>query len=130
MSLPLRIFALILVILYLISILVLVKKNRLLLRYSLLWFFAGLVMLVIVIWPGLLFWAAGLLNIEVPANGLFGICILLGIILMISFTVVISDFSGKIKTLVQNQALLEERIRELEGKKTAPDEAGADSKKA
>ena len=130
MSLPLRIFALILVILYLISILVLVKKNRLLLRYSLLWFFAGLVMLVIVIWPGLLFWAAGLLNIEVPANGLFGICILLGIILMISFTVVISDFSAKIKTLVQNQALLEERIRELEGKKTAPDEAGADSKKA
>ena len=130
MSLPLRIFALILVILYLISILVLVKKNRLLLRYSLLWFFAGLVMLVIVIWPGLLFWAAGLLNIEVPANGLFGICILLGIILMISFTVVISDFSGNIKTLVQNQALLEERIRELEGKKTAPDEAGADSKKA
>ncbi len=130
MSLPLRIFALILVILYLISILVLVKKNRLLLRYSLLWFFAGLVMLVIVIWPGLLFWAAGLLNIEVPANGLFGICILLGIILMISFTVVISDFSGKIKTLVQNQALLEERIRELEGRKTAPAEAGADSKKA
>lgn len=130
MSLPLRIFALILVILYLISILVLVKKNKLLLRYSLLWFFAGAVMLVIVIWPGLLFWAAGLLNIEVPANGLFGICILLGIILMISFTVVISDFSAKIKTLVQNQALLEERIRELEGRKTAPDEAGADSKKA
>ena len=130
MSLPLRIFALILVILYLISILVLVKKNKLLLRYSLLWFFFFFVMLVIVIWPGLLFWAAGLLNIEVPANGLFGICILLGIILMISFTVVISDFSAKIKTLVQNQALLEERIRELEGRKTAPDEAGADSKKA
>ncbi|MBR3524701.1 MAG: DUF2304 domain-containing protein [Lachnospiraceae bacterium] len=130
MSLPLRIFALILVILYLISILVLVKKNKLLLRYSLLWFFAGAVMLVIVIWPGLLFWAAGLLNIEVPANGLFGICILLGIILMISFTVVISDFSAKIKTLVQNQALLEERIRELEGRKTAPENTGAASEKA
>ena len=130
MSLPLRIFALILVILYLISILVLVKKNKLLLRYSLLWFFAGAVMLVIVIWPGLLFWAAGLLNIEVPANGLFGICILLGIILMISFTVVISDFSAKIKTLVQNQALLEERIRELESEKTAPENTGAASENA
>ncbi len=126
MSLALRIFALILVILYFTVIFVLVKKNRLLLRYSLLWFFAGAVMLVIVIWPGLLFWGAGLLNIEVPANGLFGICIILGIILMISFTVVISDFSAKIKTLVQNQALLEERIRELEGEKKAPAEAGAD----
>ena len=130
MSLSLRIFALVLVILYFIVIIVLVKKNRLLLRYSLLWFFAGAVMLTIVLWPELLFWAAGLLNIEVPANGLFGICIILGIILMISFTVVISDFSARIKTLVQNQALLEERIRELENEKKAPAEAGADKSNA
>ena len=123
MSLSLRIFALVLVILYFIVIFVLVKRNRLLLRYSLLWFFAGAVMLIIVIWPGLLFWGAGLLNIEVPANGLFGICIILGIILMISFTVVISDFSSRIKTLVQNQALLEARIRELENKAEATDTA-------
>lgn len=114
MSTSLRIFALLLIIIYFLLIFRLLKKKKFALKYSLLWLLAGIVMLIVIIWPGILHWFAGLLGIEVASNGLFAMCILLEIIIMISITVVISDFANRIKGLIQNVALLEKRVRNIE----------------
>lgn len=110
----LRIFAAILVIIYFVVIFGLLKKRKLALRYSLLWLFSGIVMLMIIIWPQILVFGAKFLGIEVASNGLFATCILLEILIMISLTVVISDFANKIKSIIQNLALIEKRVRDIE----------------
>ena len=114
MSTSLRIFALVLITIYFVVILRLLKKKKFALKYSLLWFLAGILMLIVVIWPNVLVWGAGLLGFEVASNGLFAICILLEIMIMISITSVISDFANRMKSMVQNMALMEKRIRILE----------------
>lgn len=114
MPLSLQIFSLFVVVLYFIIIFVLLKKKRFELRYSLLWLLAGLVMLLLVIFPNLLMKATALLGIEVASNGLFAACIFFIVVILISLTTVISGFANKIKGLTQQIALLEERIRKLE----------------
>lgn len=116
MSTSLRIFALVLITIYFVVIFRLLKKQKFALKYSLLWFLAGILMLIIVIWPNVLVWGAELLGIEVASNGLFAICILLEIMIMISITSVISDFANRMTRMVQNMALMEKRIRILEEK--------------
>ncbi len=116
MSTSLRIFALILITIYFVVIFRLLKKKKFALQYSLLWFLAGILMLIVVIWPDVLVWGAELLGIEVASNGLFAICILLEIMIMISITSVISDFANRMTSMVQNMALMEKRIRILEEK--------------
>lgn len=114
MPLSLQIFSLCIVFLYFIIIFILLKKKRFELRYSLLWLLAGVVMLVLVIFPDLLIKATSLLGIEVASNGLFAACIFFIVVILISLTTVISGFANKIKGLTQQIALLEERIRILE----------------
>lgn len=71
-------------------------------------------MLVLVIFPQLLEWFVRIIGIELPVNGLFAFAIaFLGMILM-SLTVIVTKQSNKIKILVQQEALLEKRIRDLE----------------
>lgn len=114
MSTSLRIFALVLITIYFVVIIRLLKKKKFALKYSLLWFLAGLLMLIVVIWPNVLVWGANLLGIEVASNGLFAMCILLEIMIMISITSVISDFANRMTSMIQNMALMENRIRMLE----------------
>lgn len=114
MSTSLRIFALVLIAIYFVIIVSLLKRKKFALKYSLLWFLAGILMLIVVIWTDVLVWGADLLGIEVASNGLFGICILLEIMIMISITSVISDFANRMTSMVQNMALMEKRIRILE----------------
>ena len=114
MSTSLRIFALVLIAIYFVVIFRLLKKKKFELKYSLLWFLAGILMLIVVIWPNVLVWGAGLLGFEVASNGLFALCILLEIMIMISITSVISDLTNRMTSMVQNMALMEKRIRILE----------------
>lgn len=116
MSTTIRIFALVLITIYFVVILRLLKKKKFALKYSLLWFLAVILMLIVVIWPDVLVWGADLFGIEVASNGLFAICILLEIMIMISITSVISELANRMTSMVQNMALMEKRIRILEEK--------------
>ncbi len=122
MPLSLQLFSLGVVILYFVIIFVLLKKKRFELRYSLLWLLAGVVMLVLVIFPNLLMNVTALLGIEVASNGLFAACIFFIVVILISLTTVISGFANKIKSLTQHIALLEERIRSLENQAETKDD--------
>lgn len=115
MAASLKIFAVIVVVTYFIVVIRLLRNRKFLLKYSLLWLLAGGVMLVVILKPEIIVFFANKLGIQVASNGMFAVCILLEIIIMISMTAALSDFSERIKSLTQNVALLEKRIRELEG---------------
>lgn len=109
-------FALIAGILFLVMMIELIRKKKVMLKYALLWLLSGVVMLVLAIFPQLLDTMAGLIGVYDPVNALFAILLCCGLMLMISFSVIVSGNKKAIVKLTQEISLLENRIRELEGK--------------
>lgn len=115
-SLPLRIFLSIGLLLYFVAITALLKRKSLSLKYTLLWIFAGLIMVILVIMPQTLEWVVHIIDIKSPMNGLFAFAIFFIILILMSLTSIVSKQTDRIKRLVQDNAILEKRIRELENK--------------
>lgn len=110
----LRITLIIAVVCYFVIILLLLKKKALELKYTLLWLFAGIVMGVILIFPEILFAVIHMLGIETYMNGLFALCISFILCILMAVTSIVSRQLKKINRLIQENAILEKRIRELE----------------
>lgn len=114
MSLFFKIVLVSLIVLYLISIIVLLKKKRLNLKYALLWLLTGLIMLIVGLIPQSLGWFFNLCGIEVFSNGLFAMLIFFILLILLSVSCIVSGLNEKVRRLTQQCALLEKRIRELE----------------
>ena len=102
------------VIVYFITILIFLKNKTLELRYTLLWMFAGMILAVLGIWPELLSGLVRLVGIQSNMNGLFIMAIAFIVMIMMSLTSIVSKQTNKIRHLVQEIAILEKRVRELE----------------
>ena len=116
MSNTLRIILIIGIIAYYFIVLRLLKKGRLTLKYSLLWLLMGVVMAVLVIFPQLLKIICDGLGIVYGMNGLFTCAIVFLLMLSMALTTIVSKQTDRIKNLVQESALLEKRLREIEEK--------------
>lgn len=114
MSDVLRVTLIIAVLCYFIIILFLLKTKSLELKYTLLWLFAGLIMGVMLLFPNLLFAFIRMLGIETLMNGLYVLCIGFIICILMALTSIVSRQLKKINDLVQENAMMEKRIRELE----------------
>ena len=110
----LRTTLMIAVICYFVIILLLLKRKALELKYTLLWLFAGVVMGVILIFPEVLLTVIHMLGIETYMNGLFALCIGFILCILMAVTSIVSRQLKKINRLIQENAILEKRIRELE----------------
>lgn len=107
-------FSLFVIAAYFLLILYLIKKKKFLLRYGILWLASGLAMLVLVLFPGVLDTLTGIFGIELASNGLFVMCIFFIVMILVFLTVIVTDFSYRMKKLVQNAAIAEKRLRDLE----------------
>ena len=116
LSLFLRIDLLVGVLLYLGVILWLLKKNRLTIRYSIIWFLIGFVLLIFALFPYIVLVLRDLLQVELAANLVFLLVLAFVLMILLSLSSIVSGFSEKIKRLSQHNALLERRVRELEQK--------------
>lgn len=117
MSVILTVVIVCLVLAYLASIVVLLKKKKLNLKYALLWLLTGLVMLIVVLIPQSLTWFFDLCGIEIFSNGLFAMTIFFVLLILLSITCIVSGLNEKVRRLTQQCALLEKRLRELEDAK-------------
>ena len=119
-SKTLQIVMIIAIAVYFFLLILLLKKKRLLLKYSLLWLFAGLIMLTLAIYPGIINRLSNVLGIYSPVNALFAIILFCVIILLVSLTSIVSAQNEKIKRLIQREAHLEKDILVLKKKESAP----------
>lgn len=110
----LRVAMLVAILVYFSVLLHLLKKKSLNLKYTLLWIFSGIVMLLLAIFPQFLNWFSGLIGIYEPTNALFSIIFFCIIIILMSLTSIVSKMNEKIKRIIQTIALVEKRVRELE----------------
>ena len=114
----LRISLLIGIAVYFICIFFLLKKNSLNLKYTLLWIFLGIVFLLVVIFPVILNVPLQQIGVVEWTNGLFALLLLILLIIDMSITAIVSKLNERMRKLVQQCALYEERIRQLEEKLT------------
>lgn len=116
MNSSLRIVLSIALLLYYICIFYFLKKKSLTLKYTLLWLFTGLVMVLVVIFPQVLETVLHAMGIVELTNGLFGLVCFALLIILLSITSIVSMLNDKLRKLVQQCAMYEKRIRDLEEK--------------
>lgn len=111
MSVRLKIFLVLLIFAFISYIVLRVKKNKLNLKYSLLWLFASLFLLLCVFSEGLLGSIAAFIGIETVSNMifLFGLVLLMG--LTFALTNIVSMQKKKITSLVQEVGILKNELR-------------------
>jgi hypothetical protein len=113
-SKSLQVFSRIIVIAYLLILARFLKKGTLLLKYTLLWLVAGIVVGIFCLFPEMLVFVSRIMGIETASNGLFAICIMFVIFILLSLTSIVSYQKKRLRQLSQQIAMLENRIREIE----------------
>lgn len=98
----------------------LIRTGRLRERYALLWLGTATVILVFGLWRDGLNQLADVLGIAYPPNALFVLAMAFVLLLLLHYSTVISRLSDRTTTLTQRIAILEQRIRELEGEASTP----------
>jgi len=98
---------LIIIAMLLVFFITMLRRQKLNLKYCLVWIVALLGVAVFCIFPGLLDSLSILLGIGIPVNTLFLICIAFLACICISLTIVVSNLSDKLRKLSQNIAILE-----------------------
>lgn len=89
-------------------------------KYAVLWLFVSVVAAVLAIVPGAARWVATAVGVEIPANLLFFVTIVLLVLVSVQLSYELSRQDAKIRRLAEESALIEERLRRLEGRDGGP----------
>lgn len=115
LSSRLQIVAIIVTLALLIFVFELVRRRKLMERYSLLWLLAALVLLVLAVFSDLLSTVSTAIGIATPSNALFAVAIGFLVLLVLHFSTTISRLTDESKVLAQRLALAEERLHRIDG---------------
>jgi hypothetical protein len=118
-----RILAAILALAFMLLILDLIRRDKLQERYSVVWFVAGLGMLVGAAFPGLLSVVADIMGVRDTNVALFSIVLLLLLGLALNFSVIMSRQAAQITRLAQERAL-EKARQQGEGSENGDERRG------
>lgn len=114
MSTKLQIIIAVIIVAALLYIMHVIKKNAIDVKYALVWFVVGFIILIFDIFPGLLEKVTNLFGIELPVNMLFFMGFCLSILIIFMMTVLMSKLMEQVRKLTQEVALLNKKIDEME----------------
>jgi hypothetical protein len=117
MELRLQIVAIVGALALLVLVLELVRRRALMERYALLWLFSSVVILVLAVWSDALTLMARQLGILSAPNALFFVALAFVLLLLLHFSAAMSRLTDQTKVLAQRQAILEQRLSEVEGER-------------
>jgi hypothetical protein len=106
MGILLRIELIVFAVLFMLMILWIVKKEKLLIKYALVWLISGFLMIVAVTIPNFIEKLSSFLGFETTSNMMFLIGFLLLLYICLTLTVIVSKQSSKIRLLVQEISLM------------------------
>lgn len=98
----------------LVLIFVFLKKGLMTVKYSLLWLCLAVVLVVFAACPYVVYVLRDILSIEMPVNLVFLLMFCFVLMVLLSLSIAIAQLADKCKRLTQANALLEQRVRELE----------------
>lgn len=117
MSAGLKLSVLLVGLFLLISVLALLRKGKMTVKFSLPWLFASVLLMLIGVFPDLLELCQGLVGFATMSNFVVGILIAILLFLTLVVTVIVSGQKHRIAVLVQEISTLKKRVRELENDK-------------
>lgn len=109
MPLKLRLEILLFTISMLIIIIHIVKKGKISIKYSLVWFFSIFIIFLAIIMPKFMQLIANLIGFQTVSNMIFSILIALLLFICISLTIIVSGQNEKIRLLIQEISLLKKK---------------------
>jgi hypothetical protein len=90
----------------------LVRRKRLMERYAILWLLAGLTVLVLGLWKGLLSTLSHAVGIYYPPSVLFAVAFFFVLVMLVHFSMTVSKLSDQNTLLAQRLALLQQRLEQ------------------
>lgn len=114
MSVASYIFGICSALLTLIVVIEMLRRRRLRERHAIWWLIAGVLALVVGVFPGVLEWAAGLVGIGLPTNLVFFVSIAVLFLVCIQHSAELTKLENQTRTLAEEVALLDLRVREFE----------------
>lgn len=110
----LRVTLVVVLILYFIILFIFLKRRSIELRYTLLWILCGVLMALMLLSPKGFTILINFFGITGTMNGLFLMFIALLIMICMSLTAIVSAQSRKLRTLIQQMAIMDKKLQELE----------------
>jgi hypothetical protein len=92
----------------------LVRRRHLMERYAILWLLAGVTVLVLALWKGLLTRFSHTVGIYYPPSALFAVAFVFVLVMLVHFSATISRLTDQNKVLAQRVALLEHEAHAAE----------------
>lgn len=117
MSLPLKIFSISFLIVLMIIILILLKKDKITIKYAIVWLFPSVILLIFTLIPGFLTWTTKTLGFQTASNMVFALLIALLLMISIVLTVIVSNQKNQIRKLIQEVSILEKDDEEIYNEK-------------
>ena len=114
MSVASYLFGICAAVLTLLVVIEMLRRGRLRERHAIWWLIAGILALIVGIFPGVLDWAAKLVGIGLPTNLVFFVSIAVLFLVCIQHSTELTKLEDHARTLAEDVALLDLRIAELE----------------
>lgn len=92
-----------------------IRKRRLREQYALVWLLTGFILMLFSLWRSLLDRVSGLMGIYYPPSALLLLLTGLVVLILLSFSIVVSSLSVKVTRLSQKLALLEWELKNPRG---------------
>jgi hypothetical protein len=92
----------------------LLRRRLLRERHALWWLFAGVMALVVGLFPATLEWAASVVGIAIPTNLVFFVSIAILVLVCLQHSAELTKLESKTRTLAETVAMQELRLGELE----------------
>lgn len=106
MSINLVLIASIFILCIIILLLFFIKRERISLKYGIIWLLLFGFLFILLLIPGVLIWMTHLLGFEVSSNMIFSMLIGTLVIINISLTMIVSSQDKKIRLLIQEVSML------------------------
>lgn len=103
-----------------------VKKNKLDIKYSLVWLFLAVALIVLTVFKNLLVILSDMLGIASPVNMLFLCGFVFSLLIIYTLTVALSKLSYRVRKLAQEIALLHNQLEQLSEKQKTTDVSDAE----
>jgi hypothetical protein len=117
MEFRLQLFSILVGVILLGIIFQLIRKNRLLEQYSLLWIASAVILIVMAVWQDLWVKISSMIGILYPPSTLFLVAIICGMVIALHFSVVISGLKRQNNKLAQEMGLLRGEMERLKHEK-------------
>ena len=116
MSRTLQFSLLIISIAVLATVILNVVKNKMNIKYAMVWILWGIIIVVFAMFPNIIFSITKLIGVEMPVNGVFLFMIFLLYCLSFYVYLIISKHNEELISLNYEISILKQKVKELEGK--------------